>query len=117
MSKLANALLLSALVLPGSGHFFLKKPIPGAILAVVSIACFYVLFLTSVEIAQELSAKIQAGEIPLDANAIEAAVTKNAATNSGVVSISTYLLAFCWVIGVVDCYRIGRSEGRHNNSK
>lgn len=108
MSKSVKALLLSALVFPGSGHFYLKKPIKGAILAIVSIVSLYLHFTSSIEIVQDISLSVQSGEIPLDLNSVAEALTNEAGAKYRLANLPTYFLAICWFVGVVDSYRVGR---------
>lgn len=112
MTKSVKALLISALVFPGGGHIYLKKHITGAILASVSIFCLYLVFSMSMKIAQDISVKIQTGEIPLDANKITEAIANDPAGHSGFASASTYLLEICWLVGVIDSFRIGRQQDK-----
>jgi hypothetical protein len=118
MSKSLKAALLSALVFPGSGHFMLKKHAMGTLLAGVSVVCIYIFLSTALEIAQELSLKIQTGEIPLDvAMMTQAIATQIAAADTGYVDISTYVLAACWLLGIADSYRVGRLQDKSEHSR
>ena len=93
MKQSLKAALFSAFVLPGSGHFLLKKHVRGALLAGVTILCVWVLLSTALEKAQEISLKIQSGEIPLDITRITDEVTKQtAAGGTQLTDIATYLL-------------------------
>jgi hypothetical protein len=112
MTKSVKALLLSALAFPGAGHYYLKKPLLGTLLAGISLLCIYLLFTTSLEIAEDLSKKIQAGEIPLDVNRLEQELTKGPAGKSSLIDISTYVLEACWLIGVADSFRVGRAKDK-----
>ena len=109
MKKSLKAGLFSALVFPGGGHLYLKKYIQAALLILVSVACIGVLLSVAIEKAQQISDKILAGEIPLDLTRITAEVTNQvAAGGTEHADIATYLLLICWVLGIVDSYRIGR---------
>lgn len=113
MSQALKAALFSAFVFPGSGHFLLKKHVRGALLAGVTISCTWVLFSIALEKAQEISLKIQSGEIPLDISRITAEVSELAAgSNSQQASIATYLLVICWLAGIFDAYRVGRLQDK-----
>lgn len=84
----------------------------------MSIACLYSLVSTAVAIAQDISAGLQSGEIPLDATRISAEISKQSAgSDSRLANISTYLLLFCWLAGIVDSYREGRLEDRRGKSR
>lgn len=109
MRQSLKAALFSAFVLPGSGHFLLKKHVQGALLSGVTFLCIWALLSTALEKAQEISLKIQSGEIPLDISRITAEVTKQT-TGGGtqLADIATYLLVICWLVGIVDSFRVGR---------
>ena len=113
MTQSVKAALFSALVFPGSGHFLLKKHIRGFLLTGVSIVCVYALLSTAVEKAQEISLGIQSGEIPLDiARIMEEATLQAASSGSELANISTYLLGICWLVGIIDSYRVGRLQDK-----
>ena len=109
MRQSLKAALFSAFVLPGSGHFLLKKHVQGALLSGVTFLCIWALLSTALEKAQEISLKIQSGEIPLDISRITDEVTKQTAGGgTQLADIATYLLIICWLVGIVDSFRIGR---------
>jgi len=111
MSKSLKAVLFSAFVFPGSGHLYLRKPVQGSLLVVVSIACITILLSVALEKAQQISDKILSGEIPLDVTRITEEITNHAATGGTQwADISTYLLLVCWLVSIVDSYRLGRLQ-------
>jgi hypothetical protein len=113
MSKSLKAALLSALVFPGIGHFSLKKPLQGSLLSGIAIVCLYFLLTAVLDIAQRLSVKIQSGEIPFDVATINELVHQQLVGNDGqLVNISSLLLMICWVVGVIDAFRIGWSQDK-----
>tara|TARA_R110001592_G_scaffold78448_5_gene235312 strand:- start:90 stop:482 length:393 start_codon:yes stop_codon:yes gene_type:complete len=115
MNKSLKAALLSALILPGVGHFWLKKPLQGTLLTGITLICLYVLLNTVVDIAQRLSVQIQSGAIPVDITTIGERVSQQlAGSNAQLINIPTLILVICWVIGVLDSFRIGRSEEKTN---
>ena len=111
MSKSLKAALLSALVFPGIGHFSLKKPLQGSLLSGIATVCLYFLLTAVVDVAQRLSVKIQSGEVPFDVTKISELVSQQLAGSDGqLVNIPSLLLVICWVVGVIDSYRIGWSQ-------
>jgi hypothetical protein len=117
MSKSLKAVLFSAFVFPGSGHLYLRKPVQGSLLVVVSMACVTILLSIALEKAQQISDKILSGEIPLDVARITEEVTNHAAAGGTQwADISTYLLLVCWLVGIVDSYRLGRLKDKADNS-
>ncbi len=118
MKKSVKAALFSALVFPGSGHFLLKKHLQGAVLAGITILCVWALASTALEMAQEISLKIQSGEIPLDVTRIMDEVSKQASSgDTQAASYTTYLLLICWLVGIVDSYRVGRLQDRIDSTR
>jgi hypothetical protein len=113
MSKSLKAALFSALLFPGSGHLYLRKYLVGFLLVVVSVVCLYLLISTAIEVAEVVSAEMLNGEIPLDTQSITEEISKQRAnTGSQLADISSYLLLFCWLGGIVDSFRLGRLEDR-----
>ena len=103
-----KAALFSAFILPGSGHFLLKKHVQGALFSGLTLLCFWVLLSTALEKAEEISLKIQSGEIPLDLSRITEEVTRQVAGGgTQLADIATYLLIICWLVAIVDSFRVG----------
>ena len=116
MKKSTKASLLSAFVFPGTGHIYLKKYIPGVSLIVVALSGVSYLISKSVEIALQITDKIQSGDVPLDAVAITDLVSQQpTGTETLLLDIATYVFIICWLIGVIDSYRVGR--GFDNNDE
>jgi TM2 domain-containing membrane protein YozV len=117
MSKSLKAVLLSAFVFPGIGHFSLKKPVQGVLLSGVAIVCLYLLLTTSIDIAQQMSIKIQSGEIPMDVEKINEMVSQQLEGGDGQrVNIPSLILLICWIAGIVDSFRIGWSQDKSDDS-
>ena len=113
MNQALKAALFSAFIFPGSGQFLLKKHIRGALLASASILCLWILLSTALAKAQEISRKIQSGEIPLDITRITEEVSRLAAgSGSQQAEIATYALLVCWLAGIVDAYWVGRLQDK-----
>ena len=108
MKKSTKAALLSAFVFPGAGHIYLTKYTAGALLAGTSFAAIYYLVSNAVERAFEISEKIQSGDVQLDINAITELVSQQSTgTNVQLLNIATTALIICWLIGIIDAYRVG----------
>lgn len=110
MNKSLTALLISAFVIPGGGHFYLKKPIVGIILAGISIVSLYFIMAASIDVAQDIVFKIQSGEIPLVPDQILEAVHTQLAISSNRLTTWSYLIGICWIIGMIDSFRVGRLQ-------
>ena len=115
MKKSTKAVLLSAFVFPGAGHLYLKKYVSGSILAGVSLVGIYYLVTKTVERAWEIAEKIQSGAVQLDATAITELVSKQTTgTESQLINIATLAIVTCWIIGIIDSYRVGRVRDKND---
>ena len=111
MKKSTKAALLSALVFPGVGNFYLKRYISGAVIAGAAVVALYVLISNAVHRALEIVDKLQRGEIQPDMAVITELVSKQPlGTEALLIDIATALLILAWIIGIVDAYRCGRFQ-------
>ena len=111
MRRTTKSVLLSALVFPGSGHFFLKQYLRGAALMVLATAGLALIVAKAVQEAMDVVEKFQYGQVPLDPQALSKLLAKSASGADGLVlDIATYGIGLCWLIGIVDSYRIGKRQ-------
>ncbi len=109
MSKSVNAVLLSVLVFPGAGHFYLKKHMMSLVLALPSLAAIYYITSMAVEKAMIIVEKIQYGEIPPDIVSITEQITNPlSAADAQAQNIAVVVLVIAWIAGAIDSYRVGR---------
>lgn len=117
MKKSTKAALISAFVLPGVGHIALKRYIPGFILIAVSLTVLYYLISTTTENALRIVENIQSGNVPLDVTTITELVEKQyTGTESQLLNYATVTLLLCWVIGIIDSYRVGLVQDKNKQS-
>ncbi|WNO60218.1 DUF6677 family protein [Rheinheimera sp. MMS21-TC3] len=111
MNKSVKALLLSAFLYPGAGHFFLKKYVMSAIFVVAFSIPLLFIFSSIISKAQQIAEQLSSGQIPFDSAAIVAAAT-DATTElvSKELSFNLYMLIIIWVIAIIDAYRLGSKE-------
>lgn len=110
MSKASKAALLSGLLFPGLGHLYLKAYRRGIGLAVVALGCLVVIIDVAMTRAQAIADKVLSGELPMDAAAIAGQVSASAGEPGSTASqVCAWLLLACWLAGIVDSYRVGRS--------
>lgn len=109
MAKSTKAALLSALVFPGAGHFFLKKHITGAVLAVAALVPLYLIISKMIERAVQITDQIMRGTVPLDLVAITEYISKQPA-GTRLLNIAWVVLVISWLLAIVDSYRIGLSQ-------
>jgi len=111
MKKSTKAVLLSALVFPGSGHIYLKKYITATVLLSAALGSLYYLITKAVERAMQIAEKIKNGEVQLDVVVITELVEKPlSASETQAQFIATSILIICWLAGIIDTYRIGRKQ-------
>jgi hypothetical protein len=111
MKKSTKAVLLSAFVFPGAGHVYLKRYFFGAVLSGAALAAFYVFVSGAVEQALQITAMIERGELQPDVTAIADLVSQQPmGAEAQLINIATAVFIVTWLIGIVDCYRVGRLQ-------
>jgi hypothetical protein len=117
MHKATKAALISALIFPGCGHFYLKRKLRGAVFALFSAGCLYVLITYAVKVAHDISDRILSGDIPLEINSLMAEVSSQLNGSPGDPQyIATLLLLGCWGIAIIDSFIVGRKLAIPDNS-
>jgi len=110
MSRCSNAVLLSALVLPGAGHLYLKHVPRGMVFIAVSLACLWAIVNSALQQATIVLDQLESGEAALDASHISELVAQTSGSSGS--SIATFVLVGCWLAGMVDAYRLGKQEAK-----
>jgi len=113
MKKSIKATLLSAFVLPGAGHFFLKKYVMGSILAIAAFAGLYSIIVSTIEKALKIAEQIKTSDTPLNTEEISALVSQQV-LHSEVQQMNMALLALltAWLIGITDAFRLGHAQDK-----
>ena len=116
MKKSEKAALFSGLVFPGVGHFILKRYVRGMVFFVPSM--LGLIFIVDNVIQRTSSAidKILSGAASSDMATITRLVSASE-SDSLKLNIATAVLIACWVISVIDSYRIGRLEESANERR
>jgi len=109
MSRSTTAVLLSALVLPGAGHLYLKHVSRGLALIAVSLACLWVIVDSALQQVTIVLDQLESGEAALDTGHISELVAQTSGSSGS--SMATLVLIGCWLAGMVDAYRLGRKPG------
>lgn len=115
MKNSTKAVLFSAFIFPGAGHFFLKKYVQAIILVGTSSFAVYYLFSKSLEKALQIVEKIESGEVLPDVTAITELLSKQATGNEAqLLDFASYTIIICWLVGIVDSYRVAYLRDKTN---
>jgi len=109
MKNSLKGALLSGLVLPGLGQVLFRHYMRGVVLMFAICASMSVMAALVLENALPLLEKIAADGGEVDISMIATAVNQAATTSDSLLFNALLLLVLiCWVLAVVDAYRIGR---------
>ena len=109
MKNSMKGALLSGLVFPGLGQIALKRYSRGFALMLTVMAGLYVMIVTAVQQAYAILDGVEtAGGVP-DSDTISQAAAQAAAASDGpVITAVSLLIIVCWIVGIIDAYRIGK---------
>ena len=108
MKRSTKAALFSGLIFPGLGHMILKLYLRGSILMLSALIALSVIVTVATRRALKVVESINSGEIPLDAGAItELASSSISSADNSTVNFSLIVIVACWLIGMIDSYRLG----------
>ena len=111
MKRSSKAALLSGLIFPGIGHIFLKQYFRGAVLVLFALVAMSVVITNIFQRALTIVDRINSGDIPADTGAITEMVSTSASgAGSPIDNIAVVVLGACWLIGIVDSYRLGTNS-------
>lgn len=111
MKRATKAALLSGLIFPGIGHMILKRYLRGLSLMVAALVTTSVIVADVLRRAQTVVDRISGGDIPVDSDALTAMISGSTdETHSLAVTISLTVLFVCWLIGIIDSYRVGIAQ-------
>jgi len=111
MKKSTKAALLSGLVFPGLGHLVLKQHLRGSVLMLSALIAMAVIVNGIIQSALIIVDRINSGDIAFDTGAIADGVSASSASaGSPIQSMATIVLVACWIIGIIDSYRLGAAQ-------
>jgi len=115
MTKSTKGALLSGLIFPGIGHIVLKQYLRGSILALVALLAASAMVKVAFQRAQTIVDRVVSGEIPLETGAISELVANSSNDSDSLIpSISVIVFFACWLIGIIDSYRVGMALDKGN---
>jgi len=118
MKRSTKAALLSGLVFPGIGHMVLKQYLRGSVLILSALLAVSSIVTAAIKRALIVVDHINSGEIPIETRAITEAIANSAGgADSLIVNISLIILGACWLIGIIDSYRLGIAQEESNKRR
>ena len=112
MNKSMKSAVISAVVFPGAGHLFLRCYTRGIILIAISALALIEFIRRAWHEAELISAQISkeidaTGVVDLQSLITHATAAVDRVDN-GPFTIATVVFLACWLIAIVDSYRIGK---------
>ena len=104
LSKRNLALLLSALVFPGSGHFVLKRKARGCLFLVPSLVALVLVLRQIMARLDQVMAQIDSGALPLDVQLIVEKVDALSANDGPAMTLAMGVLVACWIGSLIDTW-------------
>ena len=111
MNNSLKGAFLSGVVFPGLGQIILKHYKRGIALMLTVLASLLVIVVKAVQQALTILEKINSEGGTINMSTISNIATQASTTfDSLIFNFVLLLMIFCWVIGVVDAYRIGKKK-------
>ena len=113
MNNSLKGALLSGLVFPGLGQVILKHYQRGIALMVTVLVSLLVIVVKATQQAFIILEKIESEGGPIDMGTISNAATQASTTSDNFIfNFAITLIIICWILGVVDAYRIGKKKDK-----
>ncbi|MGB5492627.1 MAG: hypothetical protein WBM76_17505 [Woeseiaceae bacterium] len=113
MKRSSKAALLSGLIFPGIGHIILKQYLRGSVLMLFALIALSVIVTGAYQRALTIVDRINNGDTPVDTGAIAEMVSNSSSAADGFIeNIAMVVLVACWLIGIIDSYRLGVAQER-----
>ena len=111
MKRSSKAALLSGLIFPGIGHIVLKQYLRGSVLMLFALVALSEIVTRIYQRALTIVDRINSGDIPVDTSAIAEMVSNSTSgADSFIENIAVIVLGACWLIGIIDSYRLGVAQ-------
>ena len=98
------ALLLSALVFPGSGHFVLGRKARGCLFLVPALVALLLVLRQIMARLDQVMAQIDSGALPLDVQLIVEKVDALSANDGPAMTLAMSVLVACWIGSLIDTW-------------
>lgn len=106
ISKRTQALLLSGLIFPGSGHFVLQRKARGCLFLVPALIALVLVLRQIMARLDQVMAQIDSGALPLDVQLIVEKVDALSANDGPAMTVAVGVLVACWVASLIDTFLI-----------
>jgi len=106
MDQASKAALLSALVFPGAGQFYLRRYGRGVLLAAGTAVALYVVVMRALYVVQTLLERLQGGQLPPDIASLTLQVMTELQAQGGGMRVASLALLVLWVFGILDAHRV-----------
>lgn len=106
MRRSTTAVLLSALALPGAGHLYLRHFRLGIALMAISLACLWIIGDSVIQQASVVLESLGSEGGAIDAGHVSDLLTQTSSSSAS--TVATFVLAGCWLVGIVDAYRLAK---------
>ena len=111
MKRSSKAALLSGLIFPGIGHIVLKQYLRGSVLMLFALVALSVVVTRIFQRALTIVDRINSGDISVDTGAIAEMVSNSTSgADSFIENTALIVLGACWLIGIIDSYRLGVAQ-------
>ena len=111
MNNSLKGAFLSGLAFPGLGQVILKHYRRGAVLMLTVSVSLLVIVMKAVQEACAILEKIESEAGAITMSTISNAATQASTTSKSIIfNLVLLLIILCWIIGVVDAYRIGKKK-------
>ena len=111
MNNALKGAFLSGVIFPGLGQVVLKHYKRGAIIMLTVVVAMSVVVVKAVQHALAILEKIESEGGAISMSTISNAASQaSTASGSPTFNLVLLLVILCWVIGVVDAYRIGKKK-------
>ena len=113
MKNSLKGALFSGLVFPGLGQVIFKHYKSGVVIMLTSSASLLIMITKAVQKAFVILEKMDLDSGTIDMNMIvNAAKQSSRISGDPIFTLALLLFAFCWILGIVDAYRIGRIKDK-----
>jgi hypothetical protein len=111
MSRSITAALISALVFPGAGQLYLRRPLRACLFLLPTLAAVLYFLADVVPRATALAEQVVAGTLPLDLPVLVARVESQGA-GSAALTFALWVIVLCWAASIVDAFVVARAAAR-----